>query len=815
TIFNNNKNKILTIFGVVGFAIVGASIVAFSSAQDPSNLTASIIKTQYPYPSNAVFASPNGNDSNAGTLQSPVKTLQTAVNKTSPGGTVVMRAGVYREALNTVAKSITIQPYPNEDVWLDGSDLVTGWVTDGNIWRKDNWTIAESLCPKSACYDDIYVTEDNKAAGLPDMLFVNGVQLRQVLDKSEVVGNTFYVDRANSKMYMGVNPVNKTVEASTRKQAIMYYSSATAGSKLRGIGIRRYASNLYFQSKPAQIEVSNGARGIEFENLVFTESSSNGLFLAGDANNRATGLVVRGSVFMRNGASGLTGNYTDGLLVDNNIIHDNNTEKAQWEGVYGTFGGAKISRMTNSIIKNNVFQNNYGTGFWCDLDCRDNKMVGNLSRNNSNNGLYYEISTGGLLASNVVYGNGAHGIKSSGENIKIYNNTVYNNVKDSVFVYDDSRMTSKDVVVKNNIIASGPKTDSNAKLLMARMDRSNISQVVTGLDYNLYYRLSSVSPKTILGWRSSTSNNDYATLNATLKSQTGREANGLLVENQSINTIFKDAANGDFKLVNGSSAVKSGEALPIDVATAIGVSSGQAINRGALSWRNGVGEGMVTSIPDPVVVITPPANKAPTAQISLSGNILDSPANFTVIGSGYDPDGAISRIDILQNNSVVHSCYNIEGCQFDASGYQAGKYDYAVRVYDSGSPALIATTQVNSVVVKSPAEPVVVTPKPVSLPSKVTGVRTGIHQGFLSYNMGLAWTASQDAVDYQVTPVGRSPKITKNTSFTDSNIAKDVVYTYEIVARNSAGQSPKTTVQVKMQCSFWVFNCSSRLMSIQ
>lgn len=803
------------------FAVIGATIVAMSSAQDPSAISANIIKTQYTYPSNAVFVSPSGNDSAAGTLQAPVKTLQAAVSKTAAGGTVVMRAGVYREAVNTIAKAITIQPYPNEEVWLDGSDVVAGWVQEGSAWRKDNWTSAAALCPNSACFEQLYISDQNKVAGLPDMLFVNGAQLKQVLTRAEVTANTFYVDRAGAKIYMGTNPSGKTVEASTRKRAIMYYSSATAGSKLRGIGIRRYASNLTFASSPAQVEVSNGARGIEFENLVFTESSTNGLFLGGDSSNRATGLVVRNSVFIRNGASGISGNYTDGLLLDNNIVHDNNTEKAQWEGVYGTFGGVKISRMTNSTIKNNVFQNNFGTGFWCDLDCRSNKMTGNMSRFNTNNGLYYEISSGGIIASNVIYGNGAHGIKASGQEIKIYNNTVYNNVADNVFVYNDGRESSpgrnlsENIDIKNNIIAGGPRTGTNTRLLATRMDPGNLAQVIIGLDSNLYYRANTSSPKTVLGWRGAGVNIEYAAFNTTLQSQTGREAKGIMVEGQSIDAVFKNASSDDFKLATKSVAIASGAALPSDVAAALDMRAGQIVNRGALVWRSGVGVGLATSDPDPVIPPTPPANQAPTTQVSVSGAAFDAPANFTVNASGTDADGTVTRLEILQNGAVVQTCYNAGSCQFNANSYQADTYRYSSRVYDNGSPALSGTSPVYSVVVKQPAQPPVLVPQPTPLPAKVSGVRAGIEQGFLAYNMGLVWNASANATEYQVTPVSRAPRIVKSTNFSDPNISKDIVYTYEITAKNAAGESPKTTVKAQMRCTWWVLNCSAHIVSVQ
>jgi hypothetical protein len=81
--------------------------------------------------------------------------------------------------------------------------------------------------------------------------------------------------------------------------------------------------------------------------------------------------------------------------------------------------------------------------------------------------------------------------------------------------------------------------------------------------------------------------------------------------------------------------------------------------------------------------------------------------------------------------------------------------------------------------------------------------------------MGLAWNTSSNASEYQVTPVGRAPRVAKNPNFSDSNITKDLVYTYEIVAKSAIGESPKTTVKAQMRCTWWVLNCSAQIVSVQ
>ena len=55
------------------------------------------------------------------------------------GQTIVLRAGTFHESV-VVNKDVTIQSYPHEAAWLDGSSLVTGWARSGSSWKVGGWT---------------------------------------------------------------------------------------------------------------------------------------------------------------------------------------------------------------------------------------------------------------------------------------------------------------------------------------------------------------------------------------------------------------------------------------------------------------------------------------------------------------------------------------------------------------------------------------------------------------------------------------------------------------------------------------------------
>jgi len=79
-------------------------------------------------------------------------------------------------------------------------------------------------------------------------------------------------------------------------------------------------------------------------------------------------------------------------------------------------------------------------GVWSDVSSYDLTLVRNSAARNRNSGFYVELTTKGLVASNLSYRNGLSGLKISGStDIRVYNNTLANNAKFQTFVIDDGR----------------------------------------------------------------------------------------------------------------------------------------------------------------------------------------------------------------------------------------------------------------------------------------------------------------------------------------------------------------------------------------
>jgi len=536
--------------------------------------------TAYAVPSWAYFVAPNGNDAQAGTQAQPWRTVAKAIAVVPSGATIVLRAGMYREG-NLVIKNkrLTLQPYPHEQVWFTGSQVVTGWVQDGALWRKDGW---QYQFPQGGGAPKVY--PGYELAASPDMVFVNGQPLRQVGSKAKVTAGTFYVDDANRKLYIGTNPSGKTVEGATLAQALQIVDAP--GSVVRGLGFRHYAAHVDKENAA----VWGRATRLTFEHNTFVWNAAAGLSVV------APDGVVRGNTMSYNGQLGLHGTNANRLLLEQNTLVGNNQEHfgLDWEA-----GGVKVTGSHDMVWRDNVSADNYGRGFWCDLSCYNTTIVRNIARNNARSGIDYELSAKALIASNVVVSNSFGGININESNtVRIINNTLVRNefnlrVVEWKRINTDSATSSisswntSNVVVKNNIFSNG-NGDSLRLVLVddysGTATPKTAAQMVPELDYNGYHRSRASTPEVLVLWSRGTAGDYNSSTIGNVRSDFNKEAHGLGLDNVGSEALFVNEAGRNYHLTATSRAVLAGAPLPTDVAAAIGVQPGVRVNLGALVW---------------------------------------------------------------------------------------------------------------------------------------------------------------------------------------------------------------------------------------
>lgn len=624
----------------------GGSYVEFASSascsQDNSGNT--IPDTNYAIPAGAIFMSPSGSDKNSSSVDGndandgkseaqPVRTINNALAKVANGGTVVMRGGEYRDwnfgsnqQVTFQGKSFTIQAYPHEAPWFNGSDVVSdGWTSDGSgLWQRtwdtpnfcggQYYTAVSGLPPFSpnlpdrmntACVYQDSVKGNSNVAGDPQMVFINDKKLSQVPNKSQVNNNTFYYDWANKKIYISTNPAGNKVELAKRPQAFML-NKGNYG--IKGVGFKRYGSGAFPEGNywySANVVLVNEPQSIVVENSVFSNNAGNTLiFSYPTGNNRVTK-----SVFANNGGVGLAANgnartvgVRNDIVIDSSIFNANNQENFDLNCVAacGTAANAKLTNMTGFVVKNNVFENTVGRapGFWCDMNCTDGVIVNNLVRNNGDRGIFYEISSKGIIASNLVINNGTVGITVLSATTKVYNNTVVVDsdnypASQAYAVADDSRWSNG----SSAATGIGPDTRgiefvnnlgvSLSDGLLMITEQSSIPNVGTNttidqfydiLDYNAYFRRATNKHQYMWGA------GNYIKSSTAFTNMTGLDSHALDLTGNPATDLFVDMAKDDYRVRSSSPAYANGIALPSDVANALGLPNGSQYSRGAITW---------------------------------------------------------------------------------------------------------------------------------------------------------------------------------------------------------------------------------------
>ena len=143
-------------------------------------------------------------------------------------------------------------------------------------------------------------------AAYPDQVWLNGAAQRQVKDSSQVVAGTFAVDEGNRRLVLGSNPAGKSVRSSVLQRAFTVQAS---GTRLRGIGIRNYASSV-----PDQGAVRISATNVALENVVIADSSTAALGTA------ASGTRLQNVSITGSGQVGVLADFADNLVLDHVVV---------------------------------------------------------------------------------------------------------------------------------------------------------------------------------------------------------------------------------------------------------------------------------------------------------------------------------------------------------------------------------------------------------------------------------------------------------------------------------------------------------------
>lgn len=536
--------------------------------------------TNYPVPAGALVVATSGNDSNPGTTAAPLRSLGRAVAVAPSGATIVLRAGTYHESVTIPSgKALTVQNWPAEVVWFDGSEPISGFVADGARWRKDGWTAKFDHSPTytRGAADSTqeawgFVSASYPMAAHPDQVWIDGQAQSQVASAAQVGAGTFYKDDGGNRLYLGTDPSGRDVRGATLVKAL---SIRGAGSTVRGIGFRRYSPSV-----PDMGAITAEASNVTLEHLVVTDMATTGVSVL------ASNGTLRNLDVSRSGMLGIHANYADNLKALGVIAQRNNVERFNQAPVSGGF---KVTRTRGVTVAKSVFRDNQGPGFWADESVYDVKVTGSDMIGNSGHGTSIELSAKALFADNVVSGNGGNGIKvNDTSDVTLVNNTFVGNNRPVNIVQDYRRAADRSTpghdprqpfpdptmtwingpaLVQGNVI-SAPSAGNCLLCVEDYSKQYTAEQLKISATGNAYHRNSAGSPTWLVVWSKGAGNPAVFNDLAAFQSATGQEAAGRM----STGTALTDGAGKATAL--GSQLDAAAPPLPASVAGVIGQSTG-------------------------------------------------------------------------------------------------------------------------------------------------------------------------------------------------------------------------------------------------
>jgi len=380
------------------------------------------------------YVSPSGNNANPGTLAEPWKTIQRAVNAATPGTTILVRAGVYRERV-TINRSgsqaggfITLSNFSGEKPVLDGTGLAPD---PGNGDMGALYLFNRSFVRIQGFEIRNYRTAsgDNTPAGI--WVVGQGTNIELIGNNVHHIATTANGGNAHGIAVYGTGAQaalrNVVIRANTVHHNILGFSEAVVLNgnvdRFEVSGNRVYANDnigidaIGFEGVSANPALDQARNGVISGNTVYDNSAeanpayggdlgAGGIYIDGGRN-----IVVERNVSYRNDigievASEHAGKGTSNITVRNNFIYRN---------VIGGFftGGFNVNRgfadrivfVNNTLFENDRLQ--WGLGeILLQHDVRNSQFRNNIVRANSQGRLIFNpftVNTANTLNYNLYW----------------------------------------------------------------------------------------------------------------------------------------------------------------------------------------------------------------------------------------------------------------------------------------------------------------------------------------------------------------------------------------------------------------------------
>ncbi len=350
-----------------------------------------------------IFIATDGNDSSGdGSMANPYKTIRKGCDQASPGDTVMVRAGIYKNSdygdgdiwtgthvtriivNGTADKYITIQPYDLEEVIIKFDGVYGFLLQDASYVRVKGFIfegVADEISQQQA--DEawgLYKTENGEVHDLESEMGIdinNSSLIGTSKDKPETLniskpilynGRALVANKSHHIEFLE-NTIRNVPSAAIRAQKCDYItiSRNTVYNNTywttQGVGAITISEATV---KPTG-DTYTGVKVIISENTVYGNENrliswnptksfihfeideGTGIFLTRNNNSYTQGkMVIANNLSYRNGASGIVCHFTDDVVIEHNTVFDNGTSN------HGLPGGIGVNSSDNVKVLSNI-----------------------------------------------------------------------------------------------------------------------------------------------------------------------------------------------------------------------------------------------------------------------------------------------------------------------------------------------------------------------------------------------------------------------------------------------------------------------------
>ncbi|MGF7232780.1 right-handed parallel beta-helix repeat-containing protein [Arachidicoccus sp.] len=390
----------------------------------------------------------NGNDGNAGTKASPLKTISAAAALALPGDTVLVHAGVYREQIspprggNSNAERIVYQAAPGEKVVIKGSEVIKGWKkSENDTWevKIPNTFFGDFNPYKELIHGDWFWPTPKDQKYHRGAVYLNGDWLMEASKKEAVMAAT---DKKNPLWWAEVDSTTTTIwaqfkDADPNKDLVeinvrptVFYPDKPFINfiTVQGFTMEQAATN-WAPPTAEQVGIigTHWSRGWIIENNTIEYSKCSGIALGkyGDQfDNKNTesaegyvgtikralafgwnkgtigGHIVRGNTIAYCEQTGIVGSLGCSFsTIEANSIHD--------IYVHRLFNGAEMAgikfhgAIDVQIKHNHIYRVGGFAGIWLDWMAQGVQLCDNLMNDNSLD-IFLEVDHGPMLIANNI-----------------------------------------------------------------------------------------------------------------------------------------------------------------------------------------------------------------------------------------------------------------------------------------------------------------------------------------------------------------------------------------------------------------------------